>query len=1020
MTCPDEDALARYVNGVLAPDATREVRMHVSGCSECRSVLAALSALDAPAAGQASGPLVTGTRVGRYVVLGLLGEGGMGRVHAAYDPELDRKVALKLLNLERLREGTLTEARQRLEREARTMARLSHPHVARLHDVGEYQGQLFLVMELVEGGTLRRWLQEKPRTRREILARFIQAAEGLAATHALGIVHRDFKPDNVLLTRDGQVRITDFGLSNVTGAQAARLGPGAGATGTERLTVTGALLGTPAYGAPEQLRGERGDERSDQFAFCVVLYEALNGQRPFEGATHEELLASMERQAIRPEQPGVPGWLKALVRRGLSSDPARRFESMDALRARLARDAGAWRRTLVTAVVGGGLVGAAFIAWGHASEPRETCHGSERHLVGVWDATLRESTRQAFLKTSAPAAEASFQAVASALDRWTQEWTRAHQEACEATRVFGEQSEAALGLRMTCLDQRLGELGRLTVALQGADTRTVERGFALGTSLGGVAGCSDVRTLQEAVSPPEDLAARAEVEAVRAALAKAGAEMLTGHVSEALKVALPARDRALLTRHRPLEAEAHLLCGRLQEESGAFEDARASYSRGALAAEAGRHLGVLARLLHAQAWLLGHDLRRSEESWPFLHRARAVAETLRDSELDTLLDHVHAELVEQEGRFAEAEVLVRKSLEAATSRGQVLARAELNGRLGILARYQGRLLDAKRWQEEALQIHEGLHGPEHPHTGVALLNLGGTLAHLGELARAEAALQRALAIFRWSMGEEHLAVARTWSNLAITYFEWGHGPQAREAAEKSLVLARKSVDAESPLLMGMESNRLGVVGELGDREQELAQARRSLVHHQRVYGATHPEVALDAHEVGRLLRLLGRAREAQGFHAQGVALQEPLLAKGEVDGEGLRYLADALLFLGRVEDARTHAQSALASLERDQGPSSPERIKTLLLLGDIHLARGKPAEALVPLREGLGALVAQQVVSAQVPLMRRRLAQALRLTGAASDACQEAARAWSELDSWRKAYAQETSDARAELGHCSR
>ncbi|QSQ13828.1 serine/threonine-protein kinase [Myxococcus landrumensis] len=1017
MTCPDEDTLARYVNGVLAPEATRDVRTHVTGCSECRGVLAALSALEAPV----SGPLVTGTRVGRYVVLGLLGEGGMGRVHAAYDPELDRKVALKLLNLERLREGTLTEARQRLEREARTMARLSHPHVASLHDVGEYQGQLFLVMELVEGGTLRRWLLEKPRSRREVLARFIQAAEGLAATHALGIVHRDFKPDNVLLTKDGQVRITDFGLSNVTGVSSARLEAGAAVAGTERLTVTGALLGTPAYGSPEQLRGERGDARSDQFAFCVALYEALNGQRPFEGSTHEELLSAMERQAIRPEQPGVPGWLKALVRRGLSADPSRRFESMEALRARLARDAGAWRRTLVTAVVGGGLVGAAFLAWGHASAPpRETCHGSERHLVGVWDAPLRESTRQAFLKTGAPAAEASFQAVASALDRWTQDWTRAHQAACEATRVFGEQSEAALGLRMTCLDQRLGELGRLTVALQGADTRTVERGFALGTSLGGVSRCADVRTLQEAVSPPEDTVARAEVEAVRAALAKAGAELLAGHASEALKVALPARERALLTRHRPLEAEAHLLCGRLQEEAGAFEDARGSLSRGALAAEAGRHLGVLARLLHAQAWLMGHDLRRVEEAWPFLHRARAVAETLRDAELDTLLDHVQAELLEQEGRFAEAEPLLRKSLDAATARGQVLARAELNGRLGILARHQGRLLDAKRWQEEALQLHEALHGAEHPHTGVALLNLGGTLAHLGELTRAEASLQRALAIHRWSLGEDHLAVARTLSNLAIIYFEWGHGAQAREAAETSLSVARKSVGPESPLLMGMESNRLGVLGELGAREEELAQARRSLLHHQRVYGAHHPEVALDAHEVGRLLRLLGRAREARGFHAQGVSLQEPLLSKGQVEGEGLRSLADALLFLGRVDEARTHAQSALAKLERDQGPSSPERIKTLLLLGDIHLARGSPAEALAPLRTGLDALAAQQVVSAQVPLMRRRLAQALRLTGAGAEACQEAARAWSELEPWRRAYAQETSDARAELGHCPR
>ncbi|WAM25036.1 serine/threonine-protein kinase [Myxococcus sp. NMCA1] len=1019
MSCPDENALSGFANGALDPDGMTTVRQHVSGCSECRSVLAALGGLENPPPLVDTGLLVSGARVGRYVVLGLLGEGGMGRVHAAYDPELDRKVALKLLNLARLGEDSLAQARQRLEREARTMARLSHPHVARLHDVGEFQGQLFLVMELVEGGTLRRWLAEKPRTRREILARFIQAADGLAATHALGIIHRDFKPDNVLLTRDGQVRITDFGLANA----AVGLGPpredSAIDSGEAPLTVTGTFLGTPAYGAPEQLRGERGDARSDQFAFCVALYEALNGQRPFAGATREELLASMQRQEVRPEQRGVPSWLKAVVRRGLSVDPSRRFESMQVLRARLAREVGAWKRSAATAVLAGGLVGLGFLVLGpSAAAPSEACQGSERHLEGIWDASVREATRQAFLGTGAPAAEASFQAVASTLEQWTQDWTRAHQSACEATRVFGEQSEAALGLRMTCLDQRLGELSRLTVALQGADARTVERGFGLGASLGGVGGCADVRTLQEAVSPPEDPKARAEVDAVRAELARANAERLAGHTPEALRIALAARERALATHHRPLEAEAHLLCSRLQEDAGAFEDARESLVQGSLAAEAGRHLGVLARVLHFQAWLHGYGMGRPQEAWPFLHRARALAETLRDAELDTLLDQVQAELLEQEGRFSEAESLLRASLETASARGQTFARAELNGRLGLLARQQGRLLEAKRWQEEALRVHEKHHGLAHRDTGRALSNLGGTLALLGELSSAEAVLKRALGILRQTLGAENLSVARTLSNLALVYFERGHGAQAREAAEESWAVALKSVAADSPVLIGVKSNRLGVLGEQGERLPELEYARGLLAHRERAYGATHPEVALDAHEVGRLLRLLGRPDEARGFHARGVSLQRPLADKGEVDGSGLRYLADALLFLGQVDEARRHVDQALVAMERDLGPSSSERIEALLLLGDVHLARGQPAEALAPLRTALADLMARQVVSARVPRLRRRLARALRLTGAVEEACGEARRAWEELSVWRTAYVQETAEARAELGHC--
>lgn len=441
MSCPDENDLARHLEGQLSSERAQQVRAHVAGCAECRSVLAALSSNEARTSFAGVGPLAPGTRVGRYVVLGLLGEGGMGRVHVAYDPELDRKVALKLLKPERFHEDSLALARQRLEREARTMAKLSHPHIASLHDVGEYQGQLFLVMEFLEGGTLRRWLTEQPRPLREVLERFRQAADGLAASHALGIVHRDFKPDNVLLTKGGLVRITDFGLANAT------LVPGTAAPGTvspASLTVTGTLLGTLAYGAPEQLRGEHGDARSDQFSFCVALYEALNGQRPFEGKTREALLEQVARKAVRPERAGVPAWLRAVVRRGLSADPAERFSSMEVLRARLSRDPGARWRTVALVMLGAVLTGLAVFGLLSRQAPQALCQGSERHFAGVWDAETREATRRAFLATGALDAEASFSAVAAALERWKLDWTRAHQEACEATRVWGEQPEQVL------------------------------------------------------------------------------------------------------------------------------------------------------------------------------------------------------------------------------------------------------------------------------------------------------------------------------------------------------------------------------------------------------------------------------------------------------------------------------------------------------------------------------------------------------------------------------------------------
>ncbi|WP_267968048.1 serine/threonine-protein kinase [Myxococcus stipitatus] len=1022
MSCPDENDLARYVNGLLSAEREQALRAHVTGCVECRSVLAALSAPEAPPPPRGAGLLATGTRVGRYVVLGLLGEGGMGRVHAAYDPELDRKVALKLLNPDRLHGDSLDLARQRLEREARTMARLSHPHVASLHDVGEYEGQLFLVMEFVEGGTLRKWLAERPRTRREVLECFLQAADGLAASHALGIVHRDFKPDNVLLTKDGVVRITDFGLSHATVSSGDAPVSGPPPT-SDALTVTGTLLGTLAYGAPEQLRGERGDARSDQFSFCVALHEALNGQRPFEGTTREALLEEMARQAVRPERPGVPAWLRAVVRRGLSADPAKRFASMDELRARLSRDPVARRRNVGLVALAVVLVVAA-VGVLATRNPRELCQGSERHFAGIWDAAARESLHRAFRATGSADAEASFSAVAEALERWKQAWVHAHQEACEATRVYGEQSDQVLGLRMACLDERLGEVTRVVGVLQAADVRAVERGFGLGASLASLGRCSDVRTLREAVAPPEDPVTQAEVVAIRRELARANAELLAGHTPEALKVAQAARERAVRTRYRPVEAEAHVLCATVQSDANKFEAARDCAVQAALAAEAGRHHGVLARALYLQAWVTAHGLGKTHDAWALLQRAEAVAEPLRDPEFDALLDFVRAELFEQEGRFADAELVLRKALERviAKAASHAAVRAEMVGRLGLLARQQGRLLEAVRWQEEAVQLHEKLHGPEHRDTARALVNLGSTLIYTGELARAEAALQRALAILERVLGKEHLSVARALSTLAFLYFEWGHAQRAHEVAERGFMVARKSVspEAASSVLLVLESNRSGVRGEAGEREAELEQARRSLAERERAYGAAHPEVALELHDVGRLLRLLGRAKDARVFHARGIAIQEPLVARGEVDGEGLRWLADALLFLGRVEEARTHAERALEALERDRGPMAPERLKALVLLGDIHLAANAPERAVPLLRTALEAFASGDITSARVPLARRRLARALRLSDAIEQACEEARRAWTEWEPWRAGYPGEVLEARAELARCAR
>lgn len=284
-------------------------------------------------------PRLSAARIGRFAVLHLLGAGGMGQVYAAYDAELDRRIAIKLL----LGEGSGdAEGRTRLLREAQAMARVSHPNVVPIFEVGEHEGRIFIAMEYVHGITLREWCAEASRSWQELVAVYLQAARGLAAAHDVGIIHRDFKPDNALVSAGGEprVRVLDFGLAALPGAA---LGASADVIACsipdDRLTLTGAVMGTPAYMAPEQQRGGDVDDRADVFALCVALYEAIYGVRPFAGATVSELFAAVQAGELRPPPEGAeaaPKELRDLLRRGLAVEPDARWPSMSALASALA------------------------------------------------------------------------------------------------------------------------------------------------------------------------------------------------------------------------------------------------------------------------------------------------------------------------------------------------------------------------------------------------------------------------------------------------------------------------------------------------------------------------------------------------------------------------------------------------------------------------------------------------------------------------------------------------------------
>ena len=482
----------------------------------------------------------TSGRIGRYTVLRLLGEGGMGQVYAAYDEKLDRRVAVKVL-----RHDVNARSLARVQREARAMASLNHPNVVQVYEVAEPADQTFIAMEFVKGETLSTWQRENGRTWQEIVRVYLQAGEGLAAAHAAGLVHRDFKPNNAMVqllpSGEPRARVLDFGLARRTGlpilADVSTDHPSSPPQEAvpPNLTATGDIAGTPAYMAPEQFSSSRVGERADQFSFCVALWEAVYGERPFAGATLGELAAAVTegRRKNAPTGSRVPQFILTALTRGLLPSPADRWPSMRALIEALSRDPARrrsrWLAVGASAIVAAGL-GLGLHQWTAARQ--QQCSGAADHLVGVWDETRRSEMRDAIVGIDAEYAELVWDRTGPVLDAYAGAWTRMHTEACEATTLRGEQSADAMDLRMQCLHAARQHLRAAVAVLVAADATVVRKAHEVVDGLPLLSRCGDLKSLRAAVEPP--LADEAEsVEEIRDTIAMSKAEVAAGRYDEA-------------------------------------------------------------------------------------------------------------------------------------------------------------------------------------------------------------------------------------------------------------------------------------------------------------------------------------------------------------------------------------------------------------------------------------------------------------------------------------------------------
>lgn len=896
--------------------------------------------------------LAPGTAVGRYTVLGLVGRGGAGAVYAAFDAQLDRRVAVKILRPGATGSSS-PEGRARLQREAQAMARLSHPNVVPVFDAGESQAGPFLAMEFVAGTTLRGWLAEKPRTWRQVIAAYVEAGRGLVAAHAAGLVHRDFKPENVLVDAQGRARVTDFGLarSGALSESAPAVPPGGAAAGGATLTATGAFVGTPAYMSPEQLYGRPVDARTDQFAFCVALWEALYGERPFAGETFEALAFAVSLGMVRdpPRGTPVPDRIRRALLQGLAGVPGERWPDMAALLAEIERDPRRLGRLLAAGAV---LLAVAALSAGWAgwsARRARLCQGGAERLAGTWDVGARSRVERALAGVGTAWAPAAAAGAVRALDAYAAAWASAWTEACRATRVRGEQSERLLDLRMACLQRRQWELAAVVQQLASADAALAERVLQAAGALRSVDGCADGEALAQVIEP-DDPRLREPLEAARRRVAEGRAHLYAGRYAEARDDAEQVAAEARRMGHDALLAEALAVLGDARGNTSEPQAAVAALREAVRAADRARDDAARAGALASLAWFYGDRLGRPDEALAAADEAEAVLARLGRGGDDTraLVLEARGLTHRQAGRYPEAERDLRAALAIrerhAAERPVKVATVLLN--LESSVSLQGHPREALEILRQALAIYEAQLGPDHPDTARCYNNIGAVLTEQGQYRAALVPLARALAAKEKALGPDSPELSGTVLNMGETYLALGDPGRGLRLVRRAAALDARlpeTIDALYALLALARGERDG-----GDRRAALATLDRALAVARRHGGPDHPFVADALEEQATLAR-------QSGHPARALAL----------------------------------ARQALAVDERGKAPPQ-QRARDELAVAEALLALGRAAEAVPLLGDALGRLAGLSTAPAQEAATRFALARARRRTGAREQARAEA------------------------------
>nr|WP_276598945.1 serine/threonine-protein kinase [Nannocystis sp. SCPEA4] len=913
----------------------------------------------------------TPLKISRYTVLDRLGEGGMGVVYTAYDPQLDRKVALKVLRDETTRTDAV--GYKRLHREAQAMARLSHPNIVTVHEVAEHDGQLFVAMEFVRGMSLDAWMRRRDRSWREVLAAFVQAGRGLAAAHAAGIIHRDFKPHNVLVGDDGAVKVLDFGLARAVehaGSDellvTAKSGESAGLPLQSSLTQTGAIMGTPAYMAPEQHEGRPATAASDQFAFCVSLFEGVYRRHPFSTESLASLIgdAIVGRVAAAPAGSGVPGRIyKALVR-GLAVAGEQRHPSMAALLAELERDPEARRRRVFASTAFAGFVGAAGFGLAALQQPAAAaplCSAAGHELADVWSPARSEAVRSAMSATGVPYAGDTWSQVQPQLDAYASRWIAMREEAC-TTHASGHQSDHLFDLRTACLDQRRAGFAGLVDTLASADAEVMEKAMQALASLPSIERCGDVAALNADVAPPDDPRTGVRVQAVRETLARAAVQEGAGRYQAGLATIAAVADEASAVDYPPLRGELALRQGSLQMEAGDFPGADAAFSQALWTALAADDARTAAQAVSKRMFLRAARMNQPAEALRDLELAQALHVRVRgDVELVAEFENNLGAASAMAGDYAGARshMLAAVSLRAEAGLDDSVLNAYSHNNLGYLAAYLGDATNAATHYASALELGERFLGPAHPTVLLMRGNLGAALQLKNHVSEGASVLQATIAALAEAQATDSPTYAWARTRLGFIALTLRDLPRAHA----DFTAGRAAFTATDPDETGAREAIYGL-GMVAAAKAELGEAQAiydGIVDSvERRFGADHPEALLARLHFGEMWLLQAdRPLEALPQFARITAKCSDATPDLQVlCGDAWRLTGDATLRLGRAAEAGPMLQQALALYERIQGESSPEIVATLRLLGEVELAQGRRDEGLSHLRRAAALALA--------------------------------------------------------------